>query len=133
MPVRYIELPFALGESILLNLAMCACVQVDAAPLTDQRLRHNLLKSKYARAMRNTQWKEALVEEGVMQSAAEEALWRRLMGSTLPSVATLPAAEIIRIRKRLASQLEDFRVELAKVAAEIEETPPSRSPMAGQG
>ncbi len=123
MDVRYVNLPFVLGESILVNLAMCACAELDASPLTDDRFHYLVLKAKYARARQDPDLSHLLATEGIIQSATEQALVREVMRSTLPAVGDLPAGEVLRIRDKLKSQLDDFRVEMGLVAGEIEEKP----------
>jgi hypothetical protein len=120
---EYVDLPFVLGESILVNLAMCACASLELSPLTDERFHYHVLKTKYARAQRDQDLRELLAIEGIIQSMTEEALWRDVMRTTLPPICDLPVDRVLDLRHKFKSQLDDFRVEMATLAQEIQEQP----------
>jgi hypothetical protein len=119
----YVKLPFVLGESILINIAMCACAALELTPLTDERFHYLALKSKYFRAHQDQDLRDLLATESVIRNAAEGALVREVMRITLPPVGDLPAAKVLELRRRLRTQLDDFRVEMASMAQQIEENP----------
>ncbi len=119
--VRYVTLPFVLGESILVNLAMCACATLEVSPLSDERFHYLVLKTKYERAQRDRELRELLATETVIQSATETALVREVMRTALPPVGDLPADKVLKLRDKFKNQLDDFRVEMAALVEEIQE------------
>lgn len=119
--VRYVTLPFVLGESILVNLAMCACATLEVSPLTDERFHYLVLKTKYERAQRDRELRELLATETIIQSATETALVREVMRTALPPVGDLPADKVLKLRDKFKNQLDDFRVEMAALVEEIQE------------
>lgn len=119
--VRYVSLPFVLGESILVNLAMCACATLEVSPLCDERFHYLVLKAKYERAQRDRDLRELLATETVIQSATETALVREVMRTALPPVGDLPADKVLKLRDKFKNQLDDFRVEMAALVEEIQE------------
>jgi hypothetical protein len=126
--IRYVDMPFVLAESVLVNLAMCACASlsenISISPLTDERIHYSVLKAKYARAMGDQDMRDLLALEGVIRQAKEGALVKEIFRSaSLPSVGDLPAQKILDLRKKYKDKLADFRVEMSDLVQQVEQEP----------
>jgi hypothetical protein len=126
--IRYVDMPFVLAESVLVNLAMCTCASLsrDAmiSPLTNESIHYAVLKAKYERSMRDQNVRDLLVAEGVIQQTKETALVHEVFRSaSLPRVSELPAQKILDIRKKFKDKLDDYRVEMSSIVQQIEQQP----------
>lgn len=121
----YMGVPFILGESIMINLAICACATLNVSPFTDDRWHNRFLNLKYRRLQEDPDPDvRDLLNVGVeTQDIVTTALAQEVIRRLLPSVGDLPAEKVLEMRRKYAAQLEDFRTELALLSKRIVESP----------
>ncbi|MDG6105051.1 hypothetical protein Daura_33200 [Dactylosporangium aurantiacum] len=110
-----VRLPFEAAESLMLTVALHACRELRLVPFTDSALHQRFLNVKLGRLARR------LTADALPgPTPAYPRLGTELIELSLPRIENLTPRRVGQLRTRCRDQLEAFRDEVLKMAAEIE-------------
>jgi hypothetical protein len=116
---RRVTLPFEVGESIMINHALCAADHFTLTPITDDPIHHDFLLFKY-RKMQNTPLLRRLLRDyRFIKDTKTNLTAVNIISETVPVLAGADIADVLEFRDQNKGALETFRVEMAKLATEI--------------
>lgn len=121
-----VDVPWLVGESLMVNLALLTGVRLGLTPFTDADLHHEFLMAKLgfeSDARRGT--KERAVQ--ARRHAAEGQLAVRSMAG-LPAPARLTPERVLALRTRHKGELHQFRAGMADLVAGVEGSDLASSP-----
>jgi hypothetical protein len=115
----FIRLSPELGASILLNHTIAACHKYDLVPFTDKSVYQNFLLNKFQRVSRS----KLIADYKRQLRITSSVLARRVMELHLPKLELRSFEDVLELKRRMAGELERFRYEMTKFAAEVQATP----------
>lgn len=115
----FIRLSPELGASIILNHTMAACHKYDLVPFTDKSLYQGFLLNKFQRVSRS----KLIADYKRQLRITSSVLARHVMELHLPKLELHSFEDVLELKQRMASELERFRYEMTKFAAEVQATP----------
>jgi hypothetical protein len=122
----YINLPLAVGESIILNHALFGgLLHQEATPITDEEFHAELLGLKIKRVLKDTRFAERIGDrQHRQQHASRQAAFAALADLELGLIPVgMPIDEILRFREQHSNSLGEARARLAWMARVIKEDP----------
>jgi hypothetical protein len=120
---RLVELPFCVGESIMIEHAIAICATEGLTPFSDEGIHFNALKSRLRRSTGTRALKSLLYEYGYLRDVKADLLALDVISDTVPNLELVPIDSILEFRKRRASELQDFQQAMRELQTEIESTP----------
>ncbi len=120
---RIVELPFAVGESIMIGHALAAAANSDLIPFCDERIHLDTLKTRFKKLCDSKAFKAVLYEYGYLKNVKMSMLAQDVITETVPSLEQVPLEIILRFREKKNAELKNFRVEMLKLVTEIESNP----------
>jgi hypothetical protein len=108
-----------LGASILLNHVIATCHKYDLIPFTDNSLYQDFLLNKFQRVCQSkliTDYKKQL-------RITSSTIALRVMELHLPELELHSFEDVLELKHRMTDELERFRYEMTKFAADIQTTP----------
>jgi hypothetical protein len=118
-----ILVPFHVGEALMINVALLAATRLSATPLTDNLLHQQFLHQKIDSFLSQPDLHDWLAEHDFAKQARTSFLASEAIRIALPCVERLTAEKVIKIRSKCSDELHRFRIEMAKLAAEMEALP----------
>lgn len=110
-----------LGESILINHTILACIGEKFTPFTDKKKHQDVLIHKMQRNFEKYS-KEYLYERDV-KKVRQNLLAQEVIKSSLPSVEGVEVTDILNFRDGHKKELKSFRKEMASLADKTKSEP----------
>jgi hypothetical protein len=120
---RLVELPFNVGESIMIGHTLAAAAEEDYTPFCDEPIHFEAWKAKSQRYTNNKAVKAVLREYGYLKDTKADLLAQEVINQTVPSLEGVSLSAILRFRKKRRKELEEFREKMQMLISEVEETP----------
>lgn len=120
---RVVELPFAVGESVMIGHALAVAADRNFTPFCDERIHLDVLKTRFRKLGDIKVLKAVLYEYGYLKDAKVDMLAQDVIAETVPSLEQVPLETILQFREKKTDELENFRVEMRKLVTEIESNP----------
>jgi hypothetical protein len=117
---RHVRLPFEVGESLMINHAICASSCQALTPITDSDLHHNFLLYKLTRANGSPFLKNVLKDYGYIKDIKTDLTALTVISETVPILTGAPISDVLEFRDENKEALEAFRIEMGKLSAEIQ-------------
>jgi hypothetical protein len=115
----FIRMSPELGASILLNHTIAACHRYDLVPFTNNTLYQDFLLNKFQRISQSKLIADYKNELRITSSI----IALRVMDLHLPRLELRSFEDVLELKERMPSELERFRYEMTKFAAEVQATP----------
>lgn len=116
---RGMVLPIDLGESIMINHALCATDKFSLTPITDDNLQHKLLTLKL-RASRSKFLKELLVDYGFVKDIKVDLAAIDVLSESVPMLYRASMIDILEFRDENRDALNRFKTEMGRVITDVE-------------
>lgn len=116
---RTAELPFAVGESLMINHALCACDRFSLTPVTDVAIHHNFLNSKFRRIEQTNLLKKILKDYGYVKDMTIDLAATNIINEMVPALMDAEINDVLEFRDYNKDELQRFKVELGKIITEI--------------
>jgi len=120
---RVVKLPFAVGESVMIGHALAVAADRGFTPFCDERIHLDVLKTKFRKLRNSKILKTILCEYRYLKDAKVDLLAQDVIAETVPNLEQVPLEAILKFREKKADVLENFRVEIGKLATEIKSNP----------
>ena len=120
---RVAELPFTVGESLMIGHAMAIAADGHLTPFCDEPVHLEAWKIKSANYANNKVVKAILQEYGYVKDTKADILAQEVLNELVPSLEAVPLDAILDFRKKRRKELEVFRQKMQSLLSEIEETP----------
>jgi hypothetical protein len=120
---RVVELPFAVGESVMIGHATALAADGGFTPFCDERIHLDVLKGRLRKLRNSNALKAILHEYGYLKNAKVHMLAQDVIAETVPSLEHVPLETILEFREKRTHELESFRVEMRKLIIGIESSP----------
>lgn len=115
--------PFHVGQSLMINIALLAAQRLEATPMTDSSIHHLFMSRKMQRLQEDPETLEWLRDHDFFRRGRSEGLAHKVIELALPDIQPLSAEKVLSIRENCFDQLVAFRTEMARLATEIEVAP----------
>lgn len=115
--------PFHMGESLMINIALLAASRLTATPITDSGLHHQFLRGKFSGLGKNADLTRWLREHGLLRETQAAGLAEEVLKLRLPHIEPLTGERVLRIRAKCAEELNRFRAEMLRLATKMEVSP----------
>jgi len=116
---RSMLLPIDLGESIMINHALCATDKFSLTPITDDNLHHELLTLKL-RASRSKFPKKLLVDYGFVKDIKIDLAAFDVLSESVPMLYRASMIDILEFRDKNKEALNRFKTEMGRVITDVE-------------
>ena len=118
--LRMVTVPFAFGESLMLNHALSACLESNYVPFTDGEIHNKLLSLKAKRFLRSGAVRKLLVEYDFLEDVKAAKIADITLAKEFPDLSQVPLEQLRSLRNDYRSELIRFHRELSRVAARIQ-------------
>jgi len=119
--IRMVELPFEVGESLMINHALCACDEFSLTPITDHKFHNDALMFKFRRMQDTRLVKKLLVDYDFIKDMKTDLTSIEVISDTVPMLYRANMTDVLEFRDENKDALERFRVEMRKIVTEVEE------------
>jgi hypothetical protein len=109
-----------LGQSLIINRTIIAANALDAVPFTDQARQFKFLRNKFDRTTLGDQEREFLDSLAPSLDYKTHGLGQRIIETSVPNLSGFSWEDILEIREHAHDELAHFRIEVAKLATDIE-------------
>jgi len=116
---RSLLLPIDLGESIMINHALCATDKFSLTPVTDDDLQHKLLMLKL-RLSRSRFLRELLVDYGFVKDIKIDLAAVDVISESVPMLYRARMIDILEFRDENKEALDRFKTEMGRVITDVE-------------
>jgi hypothetical protein len=116
-----VELPFEVGESLMINHALCACDEFSLTPITDHKFHNDALMFKFRRMQDTRLVKKLLVDYDFIKDMKTDLTSIEVISDTVPMLYRANMTDVLEFRDENKDALERFRVEMRKIVTEVEE------------
>jgi hypothetical protein len=113
-----VYVPFLEAESLMVNIALLACSELNLCPITDARLHHQFLCSKLADP--GTQQLVLDCRKALSLPLRESEVAMHTIKVNLPKLEGLTAEKVLRIRDKCGDSLERYRLYMGKLKHSLE-------------
>lgn len=120
---RVVELPFVVGESIMIGHTLAAAAHGGFIPFCDEQIHLDALKARFRRISNSKVFKAVLHEYGYLKDVKTSILALDVITESVPSLEQVPVETILRFKEKKTDEIENFRVEMRKLITEIESNP----------
>jgi len=120
---RLVELPFHVGESIMIGHTLAAAAEGDFTPFCDEPIHFEVWRDKSQRYANNRAFKAVLREYGYLKDAKADLLAQEVISQMVPSLEDVPLDAILKFREKRHRELKGFREKMQMLVSEVEETP----------
>ena len=117
---RHVTLPFEVGESLMINHAICASSRFALTPITDSEVHHEFLMLKLSRTKHNPLLASILKDYGYIKDIKTDLTAQNIISETVPVLTGASIQEVLEFRDENKDSLKAFRVQMGKLAAEIQ-------------
>jgi hypothetical protein len=117
---RQVTMPFPVGESIMINHALCASDCFKLIPITDDSIHHDFLMFKFGRMQNSKLLKRILKDYRFIKDVKNDLTAVNIISETIPALNGASLSDLLEFRDENKDCLERFRIEMAKLATEIE-------------
>lgn len=120
---RNVVVPFVLGESIMLTHALAATTLRKAIPFSDGNFHFSAMNAKITAAKNDRQFQQFLEDELHISAYKGAALTEEVFNASVPSLEHIETEEILRFKEKRAETIEDFKIQMRKLASAIQVNP----------
>lgn len=120
---RLVELPFEIGESIMIGHTLAVAAEGTFTPFCDEQIHLDVLRTKVKNFDSSNPLRTVLYEYGYLKDAKVDMLAHDVIAETIPSLECVPFEVILKFREKRAEELANFRIEMRKLIIEIEQSP----------
>lgn len=117
---RRVTLPFEVGESLMINHAICASSRFALTPITDSDVHHEFLMLKLSRMQHHPLLKSILKDYGYIKDIKNDLTAQNIISETVPALTGASMQDVLEFRDENKDSLEAFRVQMGKLATEIQ-------------
>jgi hypothetical protein len=122
---RHVTLPFEVGESLMINHAICAASRYALTPITDSEVHHRFLMLKLTGGrLRNGEQNPLLAsilkDYGYIKDIKTDLTAQSIIKETVPTLTNATVEELLEFRDENKESLRVFQVELGKLSSEIQ-------------
>jgi uncharacterized protein YqgQ len=117
--VRSLVLPTDIGESIMINHALCATDKFSLTPVTDDNFQNQL----FALKLRNSDSdvvKKLLVEYGYVKDIQSDLAAIEVIEDSVPMLYSAEINDILEFRDQNREALNRYKIEMSKLVTEVE-------------
>ncbi len=116
--LRIVKMPFEVGESLMINHALCACDKFSLTPVADYKVHHSFLLFKFRNMQKTTIVKKLLVDYGFIKDMAIDLTSVEVISETIPMLYGASISDILDFRDENKDALQRFKIEIGKVVTE---------------
>lgn len=117
---RQVTLPFEVGESLMINHALCASSSLKLTPVTDIPLHHDFLIFKMAKMTKNPLFKNILKDYRYIKNVKIDLAAVNVISETLPALKGAHIEDLLEFRDENKDALNRLKVEMGKLATDIQ-------------
>jgi len=117
---RCVVLPFEVGESIMINHALCASGRFSLCPLADDSVHHSFLMFKFQKATNTPLLKRILADYGFIKDIKNDLTAVNIISETIPVLENASIPDLLEFRDKNKRAFKRFRIEMGKLATEVE-------------
>ncbi len=117
---RDVEMPFEVGESIMINHALSASAEYRLALITDDLIHHQALIYKYNRLKDNKILKKILEDYGLIKDVKIAMTSKKILDLTLPSMEQVQLNKILDFKRKHRKELDRFRTHMGALTTELQ-------------
>jgi len=120
---RIAELPFIVGESVMIGHALVAAASGDFTPFCDGRVHFDALQARLRSLTNSNPLKVILCEYGYIKDVKTDLAAFEVINETVPSLESVPIDKILKFREKRIDELERYRIEMRKIITEVDANP----------
>jgi hypothetical protein len=109
-----------LGQSLIINRTIIAANALDAVPFTDETGQFKFLRNKFDRTTLGDEESKFLDALAPSLDFKAHGLGQRIIETNVPNLAGFSWEDILEIRAHAQEELAHFRIEVAKLATDIQ-------------
>jgi hypothetical protein len=117
---RQVTLPFPVGESIMINHALCASSFLNLIPITDDAVQHDFLMFKFNRMQKSNFLRKILKDYRFIKNIKNDLTAVNVISETIPSLTGASITDLLEFRDENKDSLNRFKIEIGKLSSEIE-------------
>jgi hypothetical protein len=116
---RSLVLPTDIGESIMINHALCATDKFSLTPVTDDNFQHQLFALKL-RSSDSDAVKKLLVDYGYVKDIQSDLAAIEVVEDSVPMLYSADMNDILEFRDQNREALNRYKIEMSKLVTEVE-------------
>lgn len=115
-----ITLPFRMGESLMINHALCACDKFSLTPITDHSIHNDFLMYKFRKLQNSALVRRILSDYGYTKDMRINLTSVEIISETVPTLCGANMVDVLEFRDSNKDALERFKMEMGRVVTEVE-------------
>jgi hypothetical protein len=117
---RSVNLPFEVGESLMINHAICASSSLNLTPVADNEVHHEFFMFKLSTMGQNSLLKKILKDYHYIKNVKIDLTAIDIINETVPTLRGASVDDVLEFKDENKNALNTFRVEMGKIATSIQ-------------
>jgi hypothetical protein len=117
---RHVTLPFEVGESLMINHAICASSHFALTPITDSEMHNDFLIYKLSKASNSPILKRILKDYRYIKNIKTDLTAVTILSETVPSLTGASVHDILEFRDENKDSMQAFRILMGQLSSEIQ-------------
>ena len=115
-----VRLPFIVGESLMINHALCASDKFSLTPITDHSIHNAFLMYKFRKLQNSASVRRILSDYGFTKDMKIDLTSVEIISETVPTLYGASITDVLEFRDSNKDALERFKIEMGRVVTEVE-------------